>query len=171
MGVYRSDLVRNGATHYAALKDGNETFVALEIDTGLREDGASLMGEYEYWLSQIGDIALDSISRLNVGMEYGRFVTIDCRDDVVAEAPKRAMRARQIFSDAAGLACPNGARLTANLFFTQGRLYAIMGMVSGPQAKVSSDPGRFANSLDWIGANAEHALSLFDPAHPPPEQN
>jgi hypothetical protein len=161
-GTYKTDLVPGGVpTHYAKLIDGDTTFVALEIDTGQPDEGTSLVGEFEYWLSQIGDIALDSISRLNVGMEYGRFLTVDCRDDVVPEGPRQKMRAREIFQDAAGIQCPNGARLTTNLFFTEGKLYAITGIVSGANAKTSSDPGRFANSLDWAGANAEHARAAL----------
>ena len=32
-GIYRSDLVSSATTHYATLKDGNSTFIAIEIDT------------------------------------------------------------------------------------------------------------------------------------------
>jgi hypothetical protein len=161
-GVYRSDLVPGATTHYATLKDGDSTFIAIEIDTGQAEEGASLVGEFEYWLTQIGHITLDNLSRLNVGMEYGRFLTVDCRDDIIPEGPNRAVRARQIFKDAASLVCPNGAQLTTNVFFTGGRLYAITGIQAGEDAKVSSAPGRFANSLDWVGANADHARTLIN---------
>lgn len=34
-----------------------------------------------------------------------------------------------------------------NLFFTQGRIYAIMAMRSGEGAKTSNEPNRFANSI------------------------
>jgi hypothetical protein len=161
-GAYRTDLVVDAPTHYAALKDGDTSFVALEIDTGQPEEGTALMGEFEYWLTQIGDIALDSVSRLNVGMQYGRFLTVDCRDDVVPEGPHQTARAREILHNAAGIECPDGARLTTNLFFTQGRLYAITGIAQGANAKASSAPGRFANSLDWVGANAEHAKAVLE---------
>ncbi len=161
-GIYRSDLAPNATTHYATLKDGDSTFIAVVIDTGRLQDGAILMGEIEYWLGHIGDIVLNSISRLNTGMEYGRFLTIDCRDNIVPESPNQAIRARQIFKDAAGLICPNGARLTTNIFFTQGRLYAATGIQTGENAKVSGAPGRFANSFGWVGANADHARTLVD---------
>lgn len=163
-GTYRTDLVPEGQTHYAKLTDETGTYVALEVDTGQPAEGTTMLGEFEYWLTQIGPVALDSISRLNVGMQYGRFVTVDCRDDVVPEGPQQTMRARQFLQDAAGISCPNGSRLTANLFFTQGRLYAIVAIASGPDAKTSSAPTRFANSLDWVGSNAEHAKTLLDRA-------
>ena len=161
-GFYRSDLAPNAPTHFAKLEDGDSSFFAIVIDTGRTEDGAILIGEIEYWLGHIGDIALNSISRLNTGMEYGRFLTIDCRDDVVPEGLNQTVRARYIFETAAGLSCPNGARLTANIFFTQGKLYVAAGMQAGENAKVAGAPGRFANSLGWIGANAEHAQNLVD---------
>ena len=161
-GVYRSDLAPNAATHYATLKDGNSTFISTEIDTGRVDDGAILMGEFEYWLGHFGDIRLDNVSRLTQGMEYGRFLSIDCRDDIIPEGPNQTVRAHQMFKDAAGLVCPNGARVTVNLFFTQGRMYAIMGMREGDDAKTSNEPGRFANSIAWVGKNAEHARTLVD---------
>lgn len=161
-GVYRSDLAPDAATHYATLKDGDSTFTSIEIDTGRAEDGAILMGEFEYWLGHFGDIRLDNVSRLTQGMEYGRFLSIDCRDDVIPEGPNQTARAHQMFKDAGGLVCPNGARLTVNLFFTQGRLYAVAGMRAGDDAKTSNEPGRFANSIAWVGKNAEHARTLVD---------
>jgi hypothetical protein len=162
IGFYRSDLAPNAPTHFSKLEDGESTFIAMVIDTGRVEEGASLLGEVEYWLGHIGDIVLNTISRLNIGMEYGRFLSIDCRDDVVPEAANQTVRANYIFDNAAGLNCPNGARLTVNMFFNQGRLYVAAGMQEGANAKRSGAPGRFANSLGWIGANAERAQTLVD---------
>ena len=165
-GIYKSDLIPGAVTHFATLKDGDSTFLALEIDTGQPEEGTALMGEFEYWLGQIGRIAVNNVARLNVGMQYGRFLTIDCSDDVVSEGVKQPARARELFKNAAGLACPNGARIVANLFFTQGRLYAIAGMQTGANAKVAIAPVRFVNSLGWIGANADHARAMLEKVHP-----
>jgi len=161
-GFYRSDLAPNAPTHFSKLEDGDSTFIAMVIDTGRPEEGASLLGEVEYWLGHIGDIVLNTISRLNIGMEYGRFLSIDCRDDVVPEAANQTVRANYIFDNAAGLNCPNGARLTVNMFVNQGRIYIAAGMQEGANAKRSGAPGRFANSLGWIGANAERAQTLVD---------
>ena len=171
MGIYRSDLVRKAVTHYSTFKDADTQFVALEIDTGLPEDGTAVMGEFEYWLSQMGDIALDNLSRLNLGMQYGRLIVVDCHEGIESEGPKRPGLARQIVKEAGNIVCPNGARLTGNMFFTQGKLYAAMAIVTGPNAKTSSAPTRFANSLDWLGANADHARAVFDPTHPPPRED
>jgi len=165
-GVYKSDLIPGAPTHFATLKDGESTFIALEVDTGQPEEGTALMGEFEYWLGQIGDITVNNVVRLNVGMQYGRFVTLDCNDNVASEGVKQAGRARELFKNAAGLACPNGARIVADLFFTQGRLYAVMGMQTGANAKLASAPVRFVNSLGWIGANAEHARAMLERVHP-----
>ena len=160
-GVYRAELVTEGATHYATVKDGDATFTVLEIDTGLPEEGAILMGEFEYWLAYYGDIALNTVSRLNIGGQYGRFITIDCRDDVVPEGPLRVEKAHEMMEDAAGLVCPNGARMTANIFFTLGKLYAASGVQAGENAKTSNALGRFANSFGWAGANAAHTRNLL----------
>lgn len=165
-GIYRSDLLRGAPTHVATLTDGDTTFIALEVDTGEPEEGTAIVGELENWLNQMGRVAANSVSRLNVGMEYGRYLTVDCSDDVATEGPKQGDRARKILKDAAGLVCPNGARLTMNIFFTQGRLYAVTGMETGPDAKRASAPVRFANSLSWIGANADHARAMLEKVHP-----
>jgi hypothetical protein len=161
-GVYRADLVPAGATHYTQLRQGDATFTVVVIETGRSEDGAIVIGEFEYWLGHLGDIALNTISRLNTGMEYGRFISLDCRDGVASDGPNQTARALRIFEDAAALSCAEGARLTANVFFTQGRLYMVAGIQAGPNARTSGAPGRFANSLGWVGDNAEHAEGLVD---------
>jgi hypothetical protein len=168
-GVYRAELVREGRTHFATLRSGDATFTALVIETGLPAEGAILMGEFEYWLAYYGDIALNTVSRLNIGLQYGRFITLDCRDDVIPEGPLRTEKAHEMMEDAANIVCPNGARMTANIFFTQGRLYAFIGIQAGENAKVANAPGRFVNSAGWTGANSQHANSLTDiPEGTPP---
>jgi hypothetical protein len=161
-GVYRADLVREAPTHFAQLKTGDATFTVLTIETGLPQEGAILLGEFEYWLAYYGDIVLNTISRLNIGSQYGRFITIDCRDDVVPEGPLRTEKAHEMMEDAADLFCPNGARMTANVFFTLGRLYAVIGVQTGENAKTANAPGRFANSLGWSGPNSAHARTLLE---------
>jgi len=161
-GVYRSDLAPDAPAHYTRLEQGEAVFTAVVIETGRVEDGAIVIGEFEYWLGHFGDVVLNTVSRLNTGMEYGRFISIDCREGVASDGPNQTLRALRIFEDAAKIHCPEGARLTANIFFTQGRLYMIAGMQAGSSARTSGAPGRFANSLGWIGANAEHAEGLID---------
>lgn len=160
-GVYTSDLIPGAPTHTATFRDGESTFLTLIVDTGRPQDGTVIMGEFEYWLSHFGDVVVNTTSRLNVGMEYGRFLTIDCRDDVASDGPLQVERARRLFQEAAGLACPKGARLSANLFFTQGRLYAIAGMQAGADARLSPAPVRFTNSLQWIAGNADYGRGLI----------
>jgi hypothetical protein len=178
VGNYKSDLIPGAPTAYATARDGDGTFVALVVETGRPEDGTIIMGEFEYFLSHFGDVVVNTTLRLNVGMEYGRFLTIDCRDGVASDGPLQVERAKRMFQDAAKLSCPNGARLAANLFFTQGRLYLIAAIQAGPDAKASGAPVRFTNSLEWIGGNAEHGRALIArsslagraaaPAAPPP---
>ncbi len=160
-GNYKSDLIPSAPTQYSSFRDGDATFMALVVDTGRLEDGTVIMGEFEYWLGHFGTVAVNTISRLNIGMEYGRFITIDCRDNVVSDGPLQVERAKRLFQDAASFTCPAGARLSVNLFFTQGKLYAIIGMQAGEDAKLSADPVRFTNSLQWIAGNAEYGRGLI----------
>jgi hypothetical protein len=160
-GVYKSDLIPGVPTHYTTLREGESTFLALVVDMARPEDGTVIMGEFEYWLSHFGDVVVNTALRLNIGMEYGRFLTIDCRDGVVSDGPLQVERAKRLFQEAASFDCPNGARLSADLFFTQGRLYMIAGMQAGEDAKLSSAPVRFTNSLQWIAGNAEYGRGLI----------
>jgi hypothetical protein len=161
-GTYRIDLAPNAATDYAKLIDGDATYAVLVIHTGRETDGAILMGEFEYWLGHFGDIVVNTVSRLNTGMEYGRFISLDCRDGSVSDGPNQTVRGHQIFEDAAGISCPEGARLTVNVFFTLGKLYAVVAILGGPNARTSGAPSRFANSLGWVGENDAHAETLVD---------
>jgi hypothetical protein len=161
-GIYRSDLAFDAPTHYTRLVDGDAVYSVTVIDTGRVDEGAIVINEFEYWLGHFGDISLNTVSRLNTGMEYGRFINIDCRDGVLSDGPNQTERAHRIFMEAGEISCPDGARLTANIFFTQGRLYAVIAVLAGPNARTSGAPSRFANSLGWIGANAEHAEGLID---------
>jgi hypothetical protein len=161
-GIYSSHLAPRAPVQSMVLKEGDATYSVIVIDTGRLQEGAILMGEFEYWLGHFGDIVVNTIQRLNAGMEYGRFYTIDCRDNVVSDGPLQNERARKIFADAAGLTCPNGARLTMSLHFTQGRLYAVTAVCEGPDAKLSGAPARFVNSLSWIAGNLEHANRLMN---------
>ena len=160
-GTYKSDLIPGAPTHHATFRDGEATFLTLVVDTGRREDGTVIMGEFEYWLSHFGDVVVNTTSRLNVGMEYGRFLTIDCRENVASDGPLQVERAKRLFGEAAALACPAGARLCTNIFFTQGRLYAIVAMQAGEEAKGSPALVRFTNSLQWIAGNAEYGRGLI----------
>jgi hypothetical protein len=161
-GVYRADLIPEAPTHIARYKDGDGTFSAVVIEAGREEDGAFILGEFEYWLGHVGTIALSSVSRLNVGMEYGRFLTIDCSAEFISEDPNQALRAPQMFEDAAGIECPDGARMSVNFFYSQGKIYAMFGVMAGPDARESGAPGRFVNSFGWEGENSERARNLID---------
>lgn len=162
MGIYRSDLLPEAATHYVTQKDGDSHFVMTVIETGNDVDSALLMGEFEYWMGHAGVLVLSSVSRLNIGMYYGRFLSVDCSDDIVPESINQGVRAHQMLKDAANIVCPNGARMTINMFFTQGRLYVATGIQTGQNAKISGAPGRFVNSFEWEGENAVRAQTHVD---------
>ncbi len=160
-GSYTSDLIENAPTHYSLYQEGDGMFMVLVVDTGRLEDGTVIMGEFEYWLTHFGDVVVNTTSRLNVGMEYGRFLTIDCHDNVISDGPLQVERAKRLFQGAANFDCPTGGRITMNLFFTQGWLYAIMARTVGEEAKLSPAPVRFVNSLQWVAGNAEYGRSLI----------
>ena len=160
-GTYKSDLIPMAPTQVATFRDGEASFLALVVETGRPEDGTVIMGEFEYWLAHFGDVVVNTTSRLNVGMEYGRFLTLDCRDGVLSDGPLQVERAKRLFQDAAALNCPSGTRMSANLFFTQGRLYLIAAMQAGADAKLSPALVRFTNSLQWIAGNAEYGRGLI----------
>jgi hypothetical protein len=160
-GNYKSDVIPGAPTSVSTARDGDGTYLVMVADTGRPEDGTVIMGEFEYWLAHFGSVVVNTTLRLNVGMEYGRFIAIDCRDNVASDGPLQVERAKRLFQEAAQFSCPVGARLSAGLFFTQGKLYFVAGVMAGPDAKGSGNPTRFVNSLEWVGANAEHGRALI----------
>lgn len=155
-GVYETRMLPEAEVRYLFLEDETNIYSAAVIETG-KVDGTSILGEADYNLTMLGDTVLNNVSRLTGTMDYGRFITIDCREDFNHEVGSDdddltfAIRNREMIKAATGIECPTNARLTANLFFKNGLLYLIVGVNKpAPDAKISFNAGRFANSIGWL---------------------
>ena len=157
-GTYKTVLVPSANTHIYSLKDENALFIASVVDLmDRREEGASLMIEAEFNLGLLGDITANSTSRVEPGSAaiFGRFITIDCRSGRVPDQPGQDVAARSWFKNITGAACPDGARLTVNMFFNRGRLYMMQGMNLPTKEDTSFGPSalRFTNSISFYAAD------------------
>lgn len=155
MGTYTTRLVPNAVSHYAVVRAGDVVYSTAVIETGQNERGLAILGEADFSLSQLGETVLNSAYR--TGQDYGRFITVDCKEDYAALSEggiNTGDQARRILSTATGLECPTGSRLTMTILFKNARLYLIAGVASGPAAMSAGGPGRFANSISWAGVNA-----------------
>jgi hypothetical protein len=121
-----------------------------------KEEGATLLGEAEAMLRQLGDVISVSTSRVEPGRAavFGRFITIVCRrshvTDLIGQTPDSV---RTWFKNTTGAECVDGSRLMANLFFHRGRLYLIQGMNLPSEDSLSPSALRFANSVSFFAAD------------------
>ena len=157
-GNYRTQLVDRAPVHIYSQKQDNALFIASVTDLQNRAgDGASLMTEAEFNLALIGEIKGNSTSRVEPGKDavFGRFITIDCKKGRVPDQAGQDVAAQAWFKGALGTECPDGSRLTTNLFFHRGRMYMITGInlptADGPSAGPAAL--RFANSISFYRAD------------------
>jgi len=157
MGNYKTGLVTSAAAHIYSVKDDESVFIATVVDLPDRkEEGATLLGEAEAMLRQLGDATSVSISRVEPGRAaiFGRFITITCRrshpTDLLGQT---ADTVRAWFKNITGADCADGSRLMANLFFNRGRLYLIQGMNLPSEDTASPAALRFANSVSFFAAD------------------
>jgi hypothetical protein len=153
-GNYRTVLVDRAPVRIFQLKQDYAQFTASIVDLPERkEDGASLMIEAEFNLQLLGDVTGNSISRVEPGKDavFGHFITINCRSGKVPDQPGQTEAAHAWFKGISGTDCPDGGRLTANIFFHRGRMYLIQGM-NLPHEDGSEGPMalRFANSISFF---------------------
>jgi hypothetical protein len=153
-GNYRTVLVDSAPVRIFQLKQQYAQFTASIVDLPNRAaDGASLMIEAEFNLQLLGDVTGNSISRVEPGKDavFGHFITINCRSGKVPDQPGQTEAAQAWFKGISGGDCPNGGRLTVNVFFHRGRLYLIQGM-NLPHEDGSEGPMalRFANSISFF---------------------
>ena len=153
-GNYRTQLVDSAPVHIYSQKQDNALFIAAVTDLQNRAgDGASLMTEAEFNLALIGKIQNNSTSRVEPGKDavFGRFITIECRKGIEPDQPGQDVAAQAWFKGVMGTECPDGSRLTVNLFFHRGRMYMITGInlptADGPSAGPAAL--RFANSVSF----------------------
>jgi hypothetical protein len=159
-GSYRTTLVPSAATtHIFSVKEDHAVYVATAVDLlDRKEEGATLLGEAESTLSQLGDVTSISSSRVEPGRAavYGRFLTINCRRArVTDQLGQTAESVRTWFKNLSSAECPDGSRLMANLFFHRGRLYMIQGINLPSTDDSASSPAalRFANSVSFFAAD------------------
>src|SRR3954470_16861310 len=130
-GNYRTQLVDSAPVHIYSQKQDNALFIASITDLQKQAgDGASLMTEAEFNLALIGEIKGNSTSRVEPGKDavFGRFITIDCKKGRVPDQAGQDVAAQAWFKGALGMECPDGSRLTMNLFFHRGRMYMVTGI-------------------------------------------
>ena len=157
-GAYRTVLVDSAPVHIYSQKQDDTLFVATVVDLQNRSgEGASLMTEAEFNLGLLGEIGGNSTSRVEPGKAavFGRFITIDCRSGRVPDQPGQTEAAHSWFKANTGAECPDGGRLTVNMFFNRGRLYMIQGINLPNKEDASFSPAalRFANSISFFAAD------------------
>jgi hypothetical protein len=156
-GNYKTTLVPSAAAQIYSLKDDQSVFMATVVDLlDRKEEGATLLGEAETMLRQLGDVTSVSTSRVEPGRAavFGRFITVVCRrshvTDLLGQTPESV---RTWFKNATGAECADGSRLIANMFFHRGRLYIIQGMNLPGEDTMSPAALRFANSVSFFAAD------------------
>jgi hypothetical protein len=158
-GTYKTGLVQSAPAHIFSVIEEHAVYVATVVDLlDRKEEGATLLGEAESTLSQLGDVSSISSSRVEPGRAaiYGRFLTINCRRGrVTDQLGQTADSVRTWFKNITGADCPDRSRLMANLFFNRGRLYMIQGINLPTTEDASSSPAalRFANSVSFFAAD------------------
>jgi len=157
-GTYKTVLVNSAPVHIYSQKQENALFVASVVDLQDRgQEGASLMTEAEFNLGLLGEISGNSTSRVEPGKAavFGRFITIDCKSGRVPDQPGQTEAAHAWFKNITGVDCPDGGRLTVNMFFNRGRLYMIQGINLPSKEDASFGPAalRFANSISFFAAD------------------
>ena len=157
-GNYRTVLVPSATAHIYSLKEDHAIYVATVVDLlDRKEEGAILLGEAEFNLALLGDVTLNSTSRVEPGRAavFGRFITIDCRSGRIPDQPGQTDAARAWFKNITGVECPDRGRLMVNMFFNRGRLYLIQGINLPSTEDASFGPAalRFANSISFFAAD------------------
>src|SRR5437763_4292345 len=154
-GAYKTTLVPSGVAHIYSVKEDKAIYIATAVDLlDRKEEGATLLGEAESMMRQLGDVTSVSASRVEPGRAavFGRFITITCRSAHVPDLlGQTAESVRVWLKNGSGLECPDGGRLVVNMFFHRGRLYMIQGMnLPDGDALLSPAALRFANSISFF---------------------
>ena len=158
-GSYKTTLVPSATAHNYSVKEDHALYIASVVDLlDRKEEGAILLGEAEYMISQLGDVTSISTSRVEPGRAavYGRFITINCRSNKVPDGIGKTIESiRTWFKNMSGIECPDRSRLMANMFFNRGRLYVIQGINLPSTEDASSGPAalRFSNSISFFAAD------------------
>ena len=156
-GNYKTVLVDGAPVRNYSVKQQYARFNASIVDlANRREEGANLLGEAEFNLGLLGDMTGYSVSRVEPGKDavFGRFFTVNCRKGKTGGQAGQTEAAQNWFLGMSGADCPDGARLTVNMFFHRGRLYLLQGM-NLPHEDGNEGPMalRFANSASFYRAD------------------
>ena len=159
---YKTMLVPSAPVHVYSLREGNDLYMATVTDLlNRKEEGATLLVEAEFNLNLLGDVTGYSTSRVEPGRDaiFGHFITINCRSGKVPDQAGQTEAAHAWFKGLTGVECPNGARLTVNMFFNRGRLYLMHGMSIPDKDDNSFGPNalRFTNSISFYRADGTRA--------------
>ena len=162
MSAYKTMLVPSAPVHIYSLREGNDLYMATVTDLiNRKEEGATLLIEAEFNLNLLGDVTGYSTSRVEPGRDaiFGQFITINCRSGKTPDQAGQTEAAHAWFKGLTGIECPNGARLTVNMFFNRGRLYMMQGMSFPDKEDNSFGPNalRFTNSISFYRADGTRA--------------
>jgi hypothetical protein len=159
-GNYKTGLVASATAHIYSLKEDHALYIATAIDLlDRKEEGATLLGEAESTLTQLGDVISMSTSRVEPGKAaiYGRFITIDCRSGRVPQGIGQTTESVRAWfkSVTGGVECQDRSRLVVNMFFNRGRLYLIQGINLPSTEDAPAGPAalRFSNSISFFAAD------------------
>jgi hypothetical protein len=158
-GSYKTTLVPSATVHMYSVKEDHAVYVATVVDLlDRKEEGATLLGEAESIMTQLGDVTSISTSRVEPGRAaiFGRFITLNCRSSRVPDGlGQTAESVRAWFKSINGGDCPDRSRLMVNMFFNRGRLYLIQGINLPTTEDAASSPFalRFANSISFFAAD------------------
>ena len=79
---YAQTLVPAATVHIYSVKEEHAVFVATVVDLlDRKEEGATLLGEAESMVTQLGEVTSISASRVEPGRAavFGRFMTVNCQ--------------------------------------------------------------------------------------------
>jgi hypothetical protein len=158
-GMYKTTLVPSANVHIYSVKEDHALYVAAVVDLlDRKEEGATLLGEAESLLTQLGDVSSISTSRVEPGRAavYAHFITLNCRTSRVPDGlGLTAETVRTWFKNATGVECPDRSRLMVNMFFHRGRLYLIQGINLPTTDDAPAGPAalRFSNSISFFAAD------------------
>ncbi len=157
-GNYKTTLVPSATAHIYSVKDDESVFLATVVDLlDRKEEGATLLGEAESMVRQLGDVTSVSASRVEPGRAavFGRFITIVCRSGHVPDLlGQTADSVRAWFKNITGAEC-RGSKPAYGQHVLPSRpaLHDSGDQSSDGRHAVSGPALRFANSISFFAAD------------------
>src|SRR6185436_2463478 len=114
-GNYKTTLVPSANVHIYSVKEDHAVYVATVVDLlDRKEEGATLLGEAESMVTQLGDVTSISASRVEPGRAavFGRFMTVNCRSGRATNLQGQTGDSVRVwFKNVTGTDCPDRSRL------------------------------------------------------------